>query len=78
MVAKGDVKVTKGPREILCGKASLDLTEDLLTMEDNPRFSEAGQLIRGKRMTLDLSTDRLHIEGKKVEEVTSPAISPPQ
>lgn len=79
VVAKGDVKVTKGPREILCGKASLDLTEDLLTMEDNPRFSEAGQLIRGKRMTLDLSTDRLHIEGKKVkEEVTLPAISPPQ
>lgn len=78
VLAQGDVKVTKGQREILCGKASLDLTQDLLTMEDNPRFSEAGRLIRGKRMSLDLSTDRLHIEGKKVEEVTLPAISPAQ
>ena len=69
VIAKGEVKVNYGPREILCREARLYPKEKVLVMEGNPRYNEPGLVIRGRRMVLHLDTGRLEIEGKKVEKI---------
>lgn len=69
VVLKGDVKASYRQRDILCRRAKLDLKAKVLVLEGNPRYNEAGTIVRGSRMILDLDSGRLDIEGKRVERI---------
>jgi outer membrane protein assembly factor BamD len=69
MVARDEVVVKRGEKEILSKKAVWSPVEKTLVMTEDAKMKEAGEWIRGDEITLHLDTGKLDIKGRKVQVI---------
>jgi lipopolysaccharide transport protein LptA len=71
-VCTGDVKLTRGARQVTCEQGTFDNETGRVTCEGNPIYRDGKSVANGKRLVYDLNTDNVTMTGQGQATVVQP------